>query len=66
MECSLEDEIEFTREAMAAAAVKEGLSANETLELSRKLDGLMNKFEVFKTNSCSQDCHTRTYEYDNF
>ncbi|WP_203246057.1 Spo0E family sporulation regulatory protein-aspartic acid phosphatase [Sporosarcina beigongshangi] len=45
MEPSLEEEIEMLREAMMGAADKEGLTADETLEFSRKLDSLMNQFD---------------------
>ena len=40
----MEDEIEFTREEMMAAASREGLTGKETVELSRKLDKLLNQF----------------------
>jgi hypothetical protein len=42
---SLEEEIELMREAMVEAAVKEGLTADETIEFSRKLDSLINQFD---------------------
>ncbi len=45
LEPSLEEEIEMLREAMMGAADKEGLTADETLEFSRKLDSLMNQFD---------------------
>ncbi|WP_342509088.1 aspartyl-phosphate phosphatase Spo0E family protein [Sporosarcina sp. FSL K6-2383] len=48
MESDLEEEIEMMREAMMGAADKEGLIADETLELSRKLDSLMNQFDKRK------------------
>lgn len=49
---SLKDEIEFTREAMVNAAMKEGLSAKETLALSQKLDGLINRFTIEQESQC--------------
>lgn len=48
LESDLEEEIEMMREAMMGAADKEGLIADETLELSRKLDSLMNQFDKRK------------------
>ncbi|MEK5040885.1 aspartyl-phosphate phosphatase Spo0E family protein [Sporosarcina sp. FSL K6-3457] len=45
MERSLEEEIELMREAMMDAADKDGLTADETIEFSRKLDSLINQFD---------------------
>lgn len=45
LEPSLEEEIELMREAMVGAAEKEGLTADETIEFSRKLDNLINQFD---------------------
>jgi len=45
LELSLEDEIELMREAMVGAADKDGLTADETIEFSRKLDNLINQFD---------------------
>lgn len=55
MKDSLEDKIESTRAAMVYAAIKEGLSAAETIELSRKLDGLLNEFDMFKSRDQFQN-----------
>jgi len=41
---TLKKEIESMRKAMLEVASMKGRSANETLELSRDLDKLMNKF----------------------
>lgn len=65
MKRSLEVEIEVTREAMMIAAIKEGLTADETLELSRKLDSLMNQLEMNKTSGSFQGCHSQSFTYDN-
>lgn len=51
MERSLEEEIELIREAMLKVADKSGLSADETLEMSRRLDRLINELEALK-ESC--------------
>lgn len=45
LELSLEEEIELMREAMVGAADKDGLTADETIEFSRKLDNLINQFD---------------------
>lgn len=45
LERSLEEEIELMREAMMDAADKDGLTADETIEFSRKLDSLINQFD---------------------
>lgn len=42
----LEEEIEHTRELMIKTASIKGLGACETIELSRKLDALMNHYET--------------------
>ena len=44
LELSLEEEIELMREAMVGAADKDGLTADETIEFSRKLDNLINQY----------------------
>lgn len=41
---SLEDEIEQMREIMMNVAAREGLTADETMELSQQLDLLINQF----------------------
>ncbi|MCG7334239.1 aspartyl-phosphate phosphatase Spo0E family protein [Sporosarcina sp. ACRSM] len=48
---SLEEEIEQLREAMLIVADQMGLTADETLEVSRQLDRLINQLEALK-NSC--------------
>ena len=48
MNGGLEEEIELLREAMMDAASKEGLTANITMEFSRKLDCLINEYEAQK------------------
>ncbi len=48
MEWSLEVEIEIMREKMINVAIKKGLTADETIGLSRKLDCLINQFEEQK------------------
>lgn len=45
LELSLEEEIELMREAMVGAADKDGLTSDETIEFSRKLDNLINQFD---------------------
>ena len=54
LELSLEKEIESTREAMIYTALVDGFSAPTTLELSCKLDVLMNQFDMNrgKMNRC--------------
>lgn len=47
MEQSLEQEIEQTRETMLVVATQMGLTADETLEVSRQLDQLINELEGF-------------------
>ncbi len=42
----LEDEIEHIRQQMIDAANFEGLSAAVTMELSQKLDELINHYEI--------------------
>ncbi|WP_318615964.1 aspartyl-phosphate phosphatase Spo0E family protein [Sporosarcina sp. YIM B06819] len=44
MEQNLEKEIELLREAMVNVAVRDGLTAEETIEFSKKLDILINKY----------------------
>jgi hypothetical protein len=44
MKRSLEDEIELMRETMMNVAAREGLTADETMELSQQLDLLINQF----------------------
>ena len=44
----LEEEIELMREAMMDAASREGLTADVTMEFSRKLDSLINQYEARK------------------
>ncbi|HJF32764.1 MAG TPA: aspartyl-phosphate phosphatase Spo0E family protein [Sporosarcina psychrophila] len=48
MEWNLEEEIELIREKMMNAAAKKGLTDNETMSFSRKLDNLMNQYEELK------------------
>ncbi len=45
LELSLEEEIELMREAMVDAADRDGLTADATIEFSRKLDNLINQFD---------------------
>lgn len=45
----LEDEIEHIRQQMIDAANFEGLSAAVTMELSQKLDELINHYEIQRT-----------------
>lgn len=40
----LKDEIERTRKLMINIAINKGLAANETIEISRKLDRLLNQY----------------------
>ena len=40
----MDDEIERTREMMIATASSKGLGASETIEISRKLDALLNDY----------------------
>ena len=44
----VENEIEKTRKLMIAIASSTGLNSNETLEISRKLDTLINQYESIK------------------
>jgi hypothetical protein len=44
----LEDEIEVVRQQMIDAANSEGLSGDVTIELSRKLDELINYYDAQK------------------
>ena len=50
LEPNLEEEIERMREAMMDAAGKDGLTADETIEFSRKLDNLINQFDKRRDN----------------
>lgn len=43
---SLREKIEFMRELMVNTATKKGLNASETIEVSRKLDALMNQYDI--------------------
>ena len=45
MKWSLEEEIEYVRVKMMDMADKEGLAADQTMELSRELDRLLNQFQ---------------------
>ena len=47
----MENEIEKTRKLMIAIASSTGLNSNETLEISRKLDTLINQYESIKSFS---------------
>ena len=40
----MKDEIERTRKLMINIAINKGLAANETIEISRKLDRLLNQY----------------------
>ncbi|TGB02044.1 aspartyl-phosphate phosphatase Spo0E family protein [Halobacillus salinus] len=44
-EASLLKEIETCREQMSRVAVENSLSSNEVLQVSRKLDALMNQYD---------------------
>ncbi len=44
----LEDEIEFTRRELLETACREGLAAEVTMVLSRKLDALINQYDAQK------------------
>ena len=46
MKWSLEEEIEYVRVKMMDMADKEGLAADQTMELSRELDRLLNQFQM--------------------
>ena len=46
----VENEIEKTRKLMIAIASSTGLNSNETLEISRQLDTLINQYESLKVN----------------
>ncbi|WP_272493164.1 aspartyl-phosphate phosphatase Spo0E family protein [Sporosarcina cyprini] len=46
MPFSLEEEIESVRNQLIRSAEQEGLTSKETIELSKKLDFLLNKFSV--------------------
>jgi hypothetical protein len=48
LEWNLENEIESLREEMITAATKEGITADETIGFSRRLDNLMNQYEELK------------------
>jgi len=48
LEWNLEEEIELLREEMMKEANKKGLTAAETLEFSRRLDNLMDKYAGLK------------------
>ena len=48
LEWNLEEEIELLREEMMNAANKKGLTAAETIEFSRRLDNLMDKYVGLK------------------
>lgn len=54
------DEIEHLRETMIQTALKKGINAPETVELSRKLDSLMNQFDSF-TEKTSDNQTYETY-----
>ena len=45
----MEKEIEKTRKLMIDIASSTGLNSNETLEISRKLDVLINQYEKFQS-----------------
>lgn len=58
MEWNLEEEIELIREKMMNAAAKKGLTDNETMSFSRKLDNLMNQYEELKKSTVKlEDIH---------
>ena len=46
----MENEIEKTRKLMISIASSTGLNSNETLEISRQLDTLINQYESIKVN----------------
>lgn len=46
LESTLKEEIESIRESMIRVALKKGLSDKETMELSQKLDDVMNKYSL--------------------
>ncbi|WP_305792093.1 aspartyl-phosphate phosphatase Spo0E family protein [Sporosarcina sp. Te-1] len=46
MPFSLEEEIESVRKQLIRSAEQEGLTSKETIELSKKLDFLLNKYSV--------------------
>ena len=46
----VENEIEKNRKLMIAIASSTGLNSNETLEISRQLDTLINQYESLKVN----------------
>ena len=45
----MEKEIEKTRKLMINIASSTGLNSNETLEISRKLDTLINQYEKYQS-----------------
>lgn len=51
MEWSLEEKIELMREEMIEVAVEKGLTADETIWFSRKLDCLINQYEEQKKST---------------
>ena len=53
----LEDEIEIIRQQMIDAANFEGLSADVTMELSRKLDELINHYDDQRRTKNSEANH---------
>ena len=61
---SLEQKIETIREAMIFKAMEEGFNSPLTLELSTKLDKLMNQFDINKGNLCQCAYLHTTTKYD--
>lgn len=47
----MEDEIERTRELMMETASCKGLNSCETVDISRKLDTLLNDYRAYKDRS---------------
>lgn len=62
MEWSLEEKIELMREEMIEVAVEKGLTAEETIGLSRKLDCLINQYEEQKKIACKLSKSMSTYK----
>ena len=58
----MEDEIERTRELMIETASSKGLESSETIDISRKLDALLNDYRPDTGASRSGDisiCNSR-------
>lgn len=52
-------EIEKLREMMMLTGCKKGLASHETIEISRRLDLLMNEFETYEKDSTGKKIYGR-------